>query len=97
MLCSHDRRDRATRTSPEIASIDPETTAISTNVPRSPRRAGDVAVERANDLQHSPHVPLLPVPLRAVRVRVVAMNAARLHPPRRRIAQRRVTRNDSKR
>jgi DNA-directed RNA polymerase specialized sigma24 family protein len=34
-----DRRDRATRTSPEMASNDPETTAMSTNVPRNPCRA----------------------------------------------------------
>ncbi len=60
---------------------------MSTKVPRNPRRAGDVAIERANDLQDSPDVPLLPVSLGAVRVGVVAVDAARLHPSRRRIAQ----------
>ena len=48
--------------------------------------SGDAAIQRAGDLQHTPHVPFLPVGLGAVRVCIMAVDAGGAHPIRNGIA-----------
>src|SRR5205823_6467091 len=49
--------------------------------------SGDVSVKRANDLQYSSELPLLPISLGTIRVVIVTTDAIRLHFSSRRVPQ----------